>query len=460
MPEQYLSRTSSAQPGSILWKFLISLSRALDLSYNGIMSHHMRVAVIIDKISRAMGLSQDITARTVQASLIHDLGVKTWGDRNMLQKFEVADPYTHALEGCRILTDGGDRMASRSSNDRGGGALFGSHAVVILHHHDKWDGGNPTGAKRNAIPIEARMIHLADRIDVLLDESRPFNSQRQEILKIIQSQRGRVFDPELIEVVSDLSKSESFWFDLEQSFLPKSLESNANRDLAGALPFGLVSLDGLGPSLLDVVEALSWVFAEVVDRRSPYTQRHCRMVGDCSYTVAKNLGLSDSVCRELRVAGLLHDLGKLGVSEDILNKEGPLDDEELYMIKRHPYLTYHLLSDIPGFDRIKEWASFHHERPDGQGYPFRMDSSELSLESRIVAVCDVFSALYENRPYRPGLSPEEVKRILVEMAQEGALDREVVDVAVEVLWEVTDLGGVSDLGEVSDLVASTSVNGS
>lgn len=216
-----MSRTSSAQPGSILWKFLISLSRALDLSYNGIMSHHMRVAVITDKISRAMGLSQDITARTVQASLIHDLGVKTWGDRNILQKFEVADPYTHALEGCRILTDGGDRMASRS-----------------------------------------------------------------------------------------------------------------------------------------------------------------------------------------------------------------------------------------------EWASFHHERPDGQGYPFRMDSSELSLESRIVAVCDVFSALYENRPYRPGLSPEEVKRILVEMAQEGALDREVVDVAVEVLWEVTDLGGASDLGEVSDLVASTSVNGS
>lgn len=444
MPEQHLGKTNSAPPDRFLWRFLISVSRALDLSYTGIMSHHMRVAVITSKISRVLGLSQERIDRAAQAALIHDLGVKTWGDRAKLHRFEVDDPYRHALDGCRILTGVGAHGALRDAEGTGGRTLFLPHADIILHHHDRWEGGNPTGAKQDAIPIEARIIHLADRVDVLLDERSPFSSQKEKILGVLEGQRGKWFDPGLIDAVSDLAKIESFWFDLEQGFLSKSLEVCAAQDLSGVLEAERASSDGSDPSFLDTLEVLAWVFAEVVDRRSPYTQAHSRAVGECAYVVGKCLSLGEPTCRELRVAGLLHDLGKLGVPEDILDKNGSLTDEEMCIIKRHPYLTYHLLDGIPGFCRIKKWASFHHERMDGQGYPFRLDSSALPLEARIVAVCDVFSALYEDRPYRPGLSREEVQRIITKMAENGALDREVTDLAGDVMWGVSDLVAAAD----------------
>jgi len=592
-----------ASVDSLLWSFLISVSRALDLSYTGVMSHHMRVAVITAKISRVLGLSQERITQASQAALIHDLGVKTWGDRARLHQFEVDDPYQHALDGCLILTCAGPHEAPRGAKrtegqvstegkgnveghrsagsegsmeghrstegkgnveghrsteskgsaegdegtergkgmnagestkgdeilnsvrtDKstecmvgghvveghvveghvvgghvvgghvvggyligarmipecmvGGQTLFFPHAAIILHHHDRWEGGNPTQVKQDAIPVESRIIHLADRMDVLLDERRPFNSQKEKILGALEGQRARAFDPELIDIINDLAKSESFWFDLERSFLPKSLEvcvveglsqpmmvgaSQAGQDSLRAvnrsespiaewdnapapsfLQAGRARSGGSAPSFLDTLEVLAWVFAEVVDRRSPYTYRHSRSVGKCAFLMGKYLGLDQFTCRELRVAGLLHDLGKMGVSEDILDKKGSLTEEEICIVKRHPYLTYQLLDDIPGFGQIKKWASFHHERMDGQGYPFRLDSSALSLEARIIAVCDVFSALSEDRPYRPGLSREEVQRILTKMAENGALDKEIVDLAGKVLWGVSDLVAATD----------------
>jgi len=407
---------------NLLWSFFTSVSRALDLSYAGIMSHHLRVAVITAKVGQALGLSQERIAQACHAALIHDLGVSTWGERAKLHQFEVDDPYEHALDGYRILTRAGAVEAADQ-------ALFLPYAELILHHHDKWEGGNPTPEERDAIPLESRIIHLADRLDVLLDESRPFSAQSEDVLEGLEGHRVRVFDPEILDVIKDLAKSESFWFDLEANFLSQSLAVCAAEGCS----------DRLAPSSLDTVEVLARVFAEVVDRRSPYTQAHSRAVGECAFMMGRRMGLDDLTCRELRMAGLLHDLGKMGVPEELLNKPGSLTGEEWCAVKRHPYLTYHLLNSIPGFGRIAKWASFHHERLDGQGYPFRLDSSALPLEARIVAVCDVYSALSERRPYRPGLSRDEVQRLLVKMAKEGALDRDVVDAAREALWGVFDL---------------------
>ncbi|MBE3519517.1 MAG: HD domain-containing protein [Firmicutes bacterium] len=445
----------------LLWAFLSSVSKALDLSYSGIMPHHMRVAVLATKMARGLGLSQATIALTAQSALIHDLGVRTWGDRARLHNFEVDNPYEHAIEGYRILVGGGagnpvrpavgtkgeagpnvracgEEETTAGPDSRGGGrALLLPHARVILHHHDKWEGGNPSRACKDEIPIESRILHLADRVDVLLDTAKPFNYQKKEIFAALENQRGRAFDPALIDVLYDVARSESFWFDLEPSFLAKALEAC----VAGSLAIGSRSLclpvpsgtEARAPEVIEVLEVLSRVFAEVVDRRSPYTRRHSQSVGECAFILGKHLGLDELTCRELRVAGLLHDLGKLGVSESILDKQASLTEEETCIVKRHPYLTYHLLDGVPGFDRIRDWASFHHERLDGRGYPFGLDSSSLSTEARIVAVCDVFSALSDDRPYRPGLPREQVQSILTAMAESGALDGEIVSLAGKVL---------------------------
>lgn len=421
---------------NLLWSFVTSVSRALDLSYTGIMSHHLRVAVITAKVGQALGLSRQRIAHACQAALIHDLGASTWGERARLHQFEVDDPYEHASDGYRILMRAGASGTADEDPLRTPAgatiaqyqALFHPYADIILHHHDKWEGGNPTHAERDAIPLESRILHVADRLDVLLDENRPFTVQNEHIIGALESLRGRVFDPEILDIIKDLANRESFWFDLEARFLSQSLAMYAPEGEPGA-----------SEGSLDTLEALSRVFAEVVDRRSPYTHAHSRAVGECVFTMGKCMGLDDLTCRELRVAGLLHDLGKLGVPEDILNKPGSLTSEEMGVIKRHPYLTYHLLDSIPGFGRIAKWASFHHERLDGRGYPFRLGSSELPPETRMVAVCDVFAALSENRPYRPSLSRDQVQRILVKMVGDGALDKDMVDLAGQALWGVYDL---------------------
>lgn len=352
--------------------------------------------------------------------------------------------------------------------------MFWHYAHIILHHHDKWAGGNLTPAAGDAIPIESRIIHAADRLDVLLDESRPFNAQSERILEALDAQQARAFDPDVIGVIKDLASTESFWFDLEARFLPQNPgiyvygasrgvligspgafggspydpagSSNVSERLsdgsAGScdIPAGSSTCDDvLTPDCIDTLEALARVFADVVDRRSPYTHAHSLAVAECAFMMGKGMGLDDLTCRGLRVAGLLHDLGKMGVPEEILNKKGSLTGEEMCVVKRHAYLTCYLLSGIPRFGRIAKWAAFHHERMDGRGYPFRVDACALPLESRIIAVCDVFSALSEDRPYRPGLARDEVQRVLNRLGRDGALDKDIVALTGEALWEVRDL---------------------
>ena len=121
----------------------------------------------------------------------------------------------------------------------------------------------------------------------------------------------------------------------------------------------------------------------------------------------------------------MHDLGKLSVPEEILEKPGKLSPEEFRIIKKHTYYTYRILDVIPGFDEINRWASFHHEKLDGSGYPFRLHEENIPTGSRIMAVSDVFSALTEDRPYRMGLPRQRVVEILGQMSP-GGLDSQVV----------------------------------
>jgi len=428
---------------NLLWSSLTSVSRALDLNYSGIMSHHMRVAVITAKVSQALGLPRQEVTQACQAALIHDLGVSSWGERARLHRFEVDNPYEHALEGYRILVGAGGRQTGVSGRKAQGEALFLPYANIVLHHHDKWAGKNLTPVEGEGIPLEARIIHAADRLAVLLDEARPFNAQSEEILEALDRHRDRTFDPVVVDTMKDLARSESFWFDLEARFLPQSLATYSPEGAADISRLRLGSTQPVLSSYLDTLEALARVFAEVVDRRSPYTQAHSRAVGECAFIMGKWMGLDEVACRELRVAGLLHDLGKMGVPEEILNKKGSLIREETCVVKCHPYLTYHLLENVRGFERIAKWAAFHHERLDGQGYPFRLDASKLPPEARIIAVCDVYAALSEDRPYRPGLPDDEVQRILDKMARDGALDKGVVALAKEALWGAFDVVAAS-----------------
>lgn len=130
----------------------------------------------------------------------------------------------------------------------------------------------------------------------------------------------------------------------------------------------------------------------------------------------------------LELAGLLHDVGKLAVPNTILEKEGSLTYEERAQIQVHPYFTFRILDRIQGLEIVKEWASFHHERLDGTGYPFQIEEDELSLGSRILAVADVYAALSEKRPYKEPLPSSQVVALLRRNAAHGGLDPFVVEI--------------------------------
>lgn len=143
----------------------------------------------------------------------------------------------------------------------------------------------------------------------------------------------------------------------------------------------------------------------------------------------------------IETAGLLHDIGKLHINDNILEAPRALDSKETARMRTHSFMTFNILQEIGELDNIAHWASQHHERLDGQGYPFRLKGPELCMESRIICVADVYQALAQKRPYRESLPPGEIFSIIDRMVKDYQLDGDIVAVAKSNLLE-TDLAAL------------------
>jgi len=147
--------------------------------------------------------------------------------------------------------------------------------------------------------------------------------------------------------------------------------------------------------------------ATAIDKRDPYTGGHTRRVLHYSRAIGENLGLSAKELELLELSAILHDIGKIGIPDQILRKSSPLNPQERLLIERHPVIGAEIVEGIPGTEKILEGIKFHHERCDGSGYPEGLSCHEIPLFARIIAVADVFDALTTDRPYRKALSEEE-----------------------------------------------------
>ena len=163
------------------------------------------------------------------------------------------------------------------------------------------------------------------------------------------------------------------------------------------------------------IDLICEAFSDVVDAKSSFTYRHSLGVTDAAGKIAEELGLTEQRRSIVHRAALLHDIGKLRVPNSILDKPGKLDAAEWHVVQEHPRLTREILSRVGPFEELAVIAGAHHEKLDGSGYPNRLTASDLSIESRIIAVADVYGALTEDRPYRPGM---EVERALAIIAQD------------------------------------------
>ncbi len=382
-------------------KLLMTLSLAMDFSKQGLMRHHQRVAFISTRIGEELGLTPGQKQKLFRAALVHDAGISTWREKSYLESFDVVNPLEHCRSGARLLKSL-DRIIDISD--------------VILYHHDRWDGANESGLAGEAIPLESRIIHLADRVDVLVSRDSCLLDQRDDIMSKIKGQSGKLFDPLLVEVLERITVKECFWFDLLSEFIQNQLEEDVATDFISLEMAQLISLGE--------------VFASIIDGKSAFTHRHSRLVSGVAGMLAGHMGYSRDRCDMMLLAGLMHDLGKLTIPDSILEKPGPLGGSEYNLIKQHTYYTYKILGMIRGFEEIRDWAAFHHEKLDGSGYPFHLKYGQISHGSRIMAVADIYSALVEDRPYRNGMPESKIKAILWDEVKRNHIDGEVVDVLI------------------------------
>ncbi|NYE56704.1 HD-GYP domain-containing protein [Carboxydothermus ferrireducens] len=246
--------------------------------------------------------------------------------------------------------------------------------------------------------------------------------QRSEIERYLTKNTNILFNELVVEAFLEISKKESFWFDLDEHYIEERLQElrPEARIIAGEQELRLLVLP----------------FAYIIDAKSPFTSTHSLGVAVLSRQLAEIAGLTE-ITTLIEIAGLVHDIGKLGVPNKILEKNGPLTDVEFELIKTHPYFTYHMLNKISGFEDLARWAGYHHEQPNGQGYPFKLSGDELCVPSRIIAVADKWVALTEKRPYREALDVKEALDILTDMAAKEIVDRKIVKLLKENIDYIT-----------------------
>lgn len=376
-----------------------AFSDALDLVGIDEVQHGKRVALMACSCCEALQFEPLEIEKVYHASQLHDCGVSsTKVHRKLVTELDWSDSQEHCIRGeqllkrCRMLKD---------------------LSLIIRYHHTHWEDLPPE--LDPDVALISNLIYLTDRVDALIFQQagRDILQKRNFIFDTIKKYQGVFFEPKLTDTFLDIAKNEVFWFKLDSQHLSRYIIEMEQK-----------------PKIQHVDKntflELAKMFAEIVDAKSTFTVEHSLGVSRLAKYIGSLVGLSEDIQDMLEVAGLLHDLGKLNVPDEILEKPGPLTEEERMIMMRHSFESYQILSRISGFDQIAQWAAFHHEALAGSGYPFHKDRKGLSVEARIVSVADVFQALAQNRPYRDFLPLKKIFIIMDDMVTKGTLDHQLV----------------------------------
>lgn len=215
-----------------------------------------------------------------------------------------------------------------------------------------------------------------------------------------------------VKLFSLVIETEKFWLDLKPENLRQVLdiiEPGKN------IYIGIFEIKSIAES-----------FSMLIDSKSNYTFEHSKGVANITRKFATYLGYDQLTIDKLEIAANLHDIGKLVVPSDILEKPAQLSKAEFEIIKSHPYYTKLILNQIEGIEGIAGWAGNHHEKLNGKGYPEKLDYNSITIEDQIIALADIYQALTENRPYRSGMSPQKAIDIMRNMADGGYISSNMV----------------------------------
>ncbi len=382
-----------------LEQLIRALSNTVDLVGVDETQHGKRVAFMALTCAEKSGYNSNDTTMLFRMGLLHDCGVSsTKVHKQIINELDWTGSDLHCVIGEQRLL----RFAP-----------LAPMADTIRYHHTRWqvlkDLPLTEETKRHA-----NLIYLLDRVDAFVSlQGGSRLANKDEICRKIISLSHTYFHPELVEIFLAASNNEAFWITMESIFL---------EDFMRLHPRGsdevVIDVDGL--------YTIATIFAEIVDAKSSYTAEHSRGVAKLARFLAEKCQLSSSVCRQIEVAGLLHDLGKLQIPDRILDFQGSLTRTELATMRQHSFVTHQILNEISGLEDIALWASNHHEKLDGSGYPYRRTAESLTIESRIIMIADIFQALAQSRPYRDSQIPDVIIDILKQGVVLKQLDAELV----------------------------------
>lgn len=382
------------------------LSTAMDYISPSMCHHQRRVGYIAQNLAEMTDIPIYDQKNVLIAGFLHDCGALSLFEREEALNFDKSDDFSflrkHAEAGYQLL-----RKFSP----------FKDIAHYVRFHHHPWNNGKGMEHNGEEVSICSQLLHLADRIDILINKNHFILLQSEEIIKKINAYSGKLFAPLLVEAFTSLAEKESFWLEID-SIRSGSLWSSYS---------GLGHIKGDKESLLSMTK----LFSHIIDFRSRFTATHSSGVSKCAATLAGLTGMDEDECLMMEIAGNLHDLGKLAVPKEILEKAGKLSKQEFSIIKAHTYYTYKTLKKFRDFDTISRWAANHHERLDGKGYPFHLTAKDLTHGCRIMAVADIFTAITEDRPYRKGMDDQAAIKILQNLVRDNAIDGDIVDILVK-----------------------------
>lgn len=282
---------------------------------------------------------------------------------------------------------------------------------IILYHHENADGTGNMGKTSAETPLKSQILRLADEVDMTSRLTKITEDDFQKIRARVQSLSGKLFSKEAAELFSEYVTFEKIR-EIQQTSAKQFLRENLPE-----IPHDYTETE---------VRGIAELFAQIVDYKSEFTERHSMGVARIAERMARRFNFDDEKRLRFYFAGAFHDIGKLTVPNTILEKNGRLTGEEFEQMKQHVVATREILSEIKDIPDIIEWASNHHEKLNGTGYPQGLDESRLGFEERLMACVDIYQALIEPRPYKEGMPRSRALSIMHEMADKGDLDKFIV----------------------------------
>ena len=372
-------------------------ANAMNLINPEVQNHHEKVAYLAYQLADQMGLDEQLKRLTYYGALTHDIGSVMKGQNLSLMDLEM-DAKRLAQSSALLL-----RMFPFTN----------PFSDVVQNSQTPWQKLMALSTKFKNTYAIGQIIHMADAVSLMLNDREPVLNQLAAIKYTFEERSDAEFSPDVVQAFEGLCQRESVWMDLLY---------NSERFLEMIPSERWLTLD-------DTIRFTEFM-SKIIDFRSPFTAMHSAGVAAAAVCLAERMGMSEDECKMMRIAGNLHDVGKMKIPNAILEKPGKLTDEEFNIMKEHTYYTYMILRDIRGFEQISKWAAFHHEKLTGAGYPFHLSAAEIPLGSRIMAVADIFSAITGDRPYRKGMEKEKVISILRGDAAKGLISGRIVETLV------------------------------